>query len=101
MSLRSQSAISKSGRGGRRHLSYVFTEHGTVMLSSVLHTPIAIKASIQIARAFVRLREIISTHKELAQKLADLERKMDRKLKRHDKHILSLFEAIRQIMEPP
>ena len=74
-SLRLHFAISNVGRGGRRYLPYVFTEHGVVMLSSVLNTPIAIETSVKIARAFVRLREIISTHKELAQKMEELERK--------------------------
>ena len=96
-SLRSQFAISNKGRGGRRYLPYVFTEHGTVMLSAVLHTPTAIEASIQIARAFVRLREMISAHKELAAKLRELERKVEG----HDEHIQSLFDAIRELMEPP
>ena len=74
-SLRLHFATSNMGRGGRRYLPYVFTEYGAVMLSSVLNTPVAIETSVKIARAFVRLREMISTHKELAQKLQELERK--------------------------
>ena len=96
-SLRLQFATSNKGRGGRRYFPFVFTEHGTVMLSAVLHTPTAIEASIQIARAFVRLREMISAHKELAAKLGELERKVEG----HDEHIQSLFDAIRELMEPP
>ncbi|HVA67379.1 MAG TPA: ORF6N domain-containing protein [Elusimicrobiota bacterium] len=95
-SLRSQFAISKMGRGGRRYLPRAFTEHGTVMLSAVLHTPVAIDTSIQIARAFVKLRDMISTHKELAAKLAELERAVAG----HDKHIQSLFGAIHRLTAP-
>jgi len=94
--LRSQFVTSKQW-GGRRYPPYAFTEHGAVMLASVLNTPIAVQASIQVVRAFVRLREILSTHKELARKLAELEQKIEK----HDASIRSIFEAIRQLMAPP
>ncbi len=103
-SLRSQIAISNTGRGGRRYLPYVFTEHGTVMLSAVLHTPVAIEASIQIARAFVKLREVLASHRELAAKLEAIERRLashDAELGEHAKHIRAVFDAIRQLMESP
>jgi len=101
-SLRLQNAILETGRGKhRKYLPYVFTEHGTVMLASVLHTSVAIEASIQIARAFVRLREMIASNKKLAHKLAELERKLERKFGSYDKNIRSLFEAINQLMDPP
>ena len=96
-SLRLHFATSNMGRGGRRYLPYVFTEYGAVMLSSVLNTPVAIETSVKIARAFVRLREMISTHKELAQKLQELERKTQG----HDVHIQNIFRAIRQLMAGP
>lgn len=96
-SLRSQFATSKTGRGGRRYLPLVFTEHGAVMLASVLNTRIAIQASIQIARAFVVLRQIVSTHRELVKKLDDLERK----IRGHDVQIEAIFDAIRQLMRQP
>ncbi len=67
------------------------------MLSSVLNSRQAIQVNIIIMRAFVKIREILSTHKELAHKLAELERKIDK----HDKDIGLIFEAIRQLMEPP
>jgi hypothetical protein len=95
--LRSQTVISKKGRGGRRYPPYVFTEHGAVMLASVLNSPRAVEASIFVVRAFVRLRELLSTHRELARKLNELERK----LTGHDRDIHALFEAIRQLMRPP
>ena len=75
-SLRSQIVTSKAGRGGRRYLPYVFTEHGAVMLASVLNSAAAVAASIQVVRAFVRLRTILATHKDLARKLDALEQKV-------------------------
>ena len=80
-----------------KYLPYVFTEQGVAMLSSVLRSKKAIQVNIAIMRVFVRLKEIISTHKELAHKLSELERKIER----HDEEIRSIFEAIRQLMAPP
>jgi phage regulator Rha-like protein len=95
--LRSQIVTLKLGRGEhRKYPPYAFTEQGVAMLSSVLRSQRAAQVNIAIMRAFVKLREILSTHRELRQKLAELERK----LARHDEHIRSLFEAIRQLMEP-
>jgi hypothetical protein len=88
--LRSQSATS-NGRGGRRTAPHVFTEQGVAMLSSVLHSPRAIQVNIEIMRAFVRLRHVLAGHKELAGKLAELE-------KRYDGHFRIVFEAIEQLM---
>ena len=92
--LRSQFAI--SSHGGRRYLSYAFTEQGVAMLSSVLNSERAIQVNIQIMRTFTRLRKMILTHKNLASKLAQLEKK----IKNHDEEIQSIFEAIRQLMLP-
>ena len=78
-------------------LPYAFTEHGALMLGNVLKSPRAIQVSLMIVRAFVKLREMLSTHKEVAQKIEELERK----LAVHDEAIIRLFEAIRQLMEPP
>ncbi|MCL5286274.1 MAG: ORF6N domain-containing protein [Nitrospirae bacterium] len=83
--------------GGRRTLPYVFTEHGAVMLSSVLRTDQAVRMSILVVEAFVYLREILSTHRELARKIEELEGKLGV----HDEAIIGLFEAIRQLMESP
>ena len=96
-SLRSQIATSKGGRGGRRYLPYVFTEQGVAMLSSVLHSERAIQVNIAIMRVFVRLREMMATHKELAFKLVELEERLEA----HDDQIQNIFEAIRQLMTPP
>ncbi|MDD5085507.1 MAG: ORF6N domain-containing protein [Candidatus Omnitrophica bacterium] len=85
------------GRGGRRYRPYAFTEQGVAMLSAVLNSEKAIQVSIAIMKVFVRLREILSNHKELAYKLEELERRIEK----HDEDIQSIFEAIRQLMVPP
>jgi hypothetical protein len=73
---------------------YAFTEHGAIMLATVVNSPVAVRASIQIVRAFVRLREMIASNKELAKRLDDLEKKYDSQFK-------VVFDAIRQLMTPP
>ena len=83
--------------GGRRYLPYAFTEQGVAMLSSILNSERAIIVNVAIMRTFVKLREILSTHKELAYKLTELERKIEK----HDEEIQTIFEAIRQLMIPP
>ncbi len=80
-----------------KYLPYAFTEQGVAMLSSVLRSKQAVQVNIAIMRAFVKLREIMSTHKELAHKLAQLERKIEK----HDEEIKLIFDAIRQLMIPP
>jgi len=94
-SLISQFVISK--RGGTRKLPYVFTEQGVAMLSTVLNSERAIQVNIAIMRAFVKLRELLLTHKELAQKLEELERKYQL----HETDIQVIFEAIKKLLEPP
>ena len=95
--LRSQIVILKGGRGQhRKFLPYAFTEHGAMMAASVLNTARAIDVSVFVVRAFVKLKEMVSAHREIAQKLAELERKFEG----HDVQIQSLFEAIRQLMGP-
>jgi phage regulator Rha-like protein len=97
-SLRSQIATLENRRGKHsKYLPFAFTEHGAVMLASVLNSKVAVEASIQVVRAFVKLREVLSTHKELAAKFQLLENKFDK----HDHEIHALFEAIRQLMETP
>ena len=95
VNLRSQFVT--SSWGGRRYLPYAFTEQGVAMLSSVLNSEGAIQVNIAIMRAFVKLREVLSTHKMLAQKLAELEQKISK----HDKEIEAIFEVIRRLMAPP
>lgn len=92
-----QNGISNMGRGGRRYLPYAFTEQGVTMLSSVLKSKTAVEINIYIIRAFVRLRKMLSTHKDLMCKIEELERKSQE----HEYHISSIFETIRDLLTPP
>jgi ORF6N domain len=92
----SQIAISKKGRGGRRKLPWVFTEHGALMLASVLNSKVAIQASVRVVRAFVRLREMVAASAELAVRLKELERRFDS----HDEAIVELFAVLKRLLEP-
>lgn len=92
--LRSQFATSKPGRGGRRYAPLAFTEQGVAMLSSVLRSERAVQVNVAIMRTFVKLRELLATHKDLGRKLEVLEQKCDAQFK-------VVFDAIRQLMAPP
>ena len=94
--LRCQFGISK-GRGGRRYLPYAFTEHGAIMAATILNSPRAVEVSVFVVRAFVKLRHLALSHKELAAKLDELERKVTG----HDDASRQLVLAIRQLMAPP
>ena len=94
--LRSQIATSSAGHGGRRSPPYAFTEHGVAMLSSVLSSKRAIELNILIIRAFVRLREYLATHKDLARKLEDVERTQND----HGAHIQQIYDYIQRLLEP-
>ena len=83
-----------SSWGGRRYVPYAFTEQGVAMLSSVLNSDRAVDVNIQIMRTFVKLREMIASHKDLARRLDELEKKYDVQFK-------MVFDAIRQLMTPP
>ena len=82
---------------GLRKPPYAFTEHGALAAAFVLNSPVAVGAGIQIVRAFNRLRQLVTSHKDLTAALAALERKVTG----HDEHIQALFDAIHEIMEPP
>jgi len=99
--LRSQFVTSKPQRGGRRYSPYAFTEQGVAMLSSVLNSRRAIAVNIQIMRAFVHIRELLSSIKELARQFAQLEARLNKKLASHDQAIAAILSAIRQLMNPP
>jgi len=93
--LRSQFVILNKGRGRhRKYMPYVFTEHGILMLSSVLRSDRAVEVNIQIMRTFVRLRNMLSSHANLAKKLTELEGK-------YDENFRVVFDALRQLMSPP
>jgi ORF6N domain len=93
--LRSQIAISRL-HGGRRYSPWVFTEHGALMLGNVLNSETAQEASVRVERTFMLMREQLAAHKELSQKLSELETRVSG----HDEAIANLFEAIRQLVEP-
>ncbi len=93
--LRSQIVTLKEGRGKhRKYLPYVFTEQGVAMLSSVLRSQRAVRVNVEIMRTFVRLRQMLSSNKELMQQLNNLEQKCDKKFK-------IVFDTIHQLMLPP
>jgi hypothetical protein len=92
--LRRQFGTSSLAWGGRRYRPWVFTEQGIAMLSSVLRSDRAIQVNVEIMRAFVRLRQVLARHSDLARKIDELEKK-------YDKQFVAIFEAIRQLMEPP
>ena len=93
-SLMLQNATSKRGRGGRRKLPYAFTEHGALMAANILNSERAVQASVQVVRAFVKLRQMLASNAELARKLLELESKYDHQFK-------IVFDAIRELMIPP
>lgn len=94
--LRSQNVISRS-HGGRRYPPYAFTEHGALMLSSVLHSSRATEISIMVVRAFVLLRQMMPAHQEISSRLGELERKVGE----HDQSLIHLIEAIQNLLSPP
>ena len=95
-SLRSQ-FVTSSSHGGKRKLPWVFTEHGALMLASVLNSEVAVQASVRVVRAFVKLREMIAANAQLAAKLEELERRLDS----NDEAIVDLFAALKRLIEPP
>lgn len=96
--LRSQTVTSNTGRGGRRFRPWAFTEHGVVMLASILNSAVAIAASVEIVRAFMRLRNAVAfSGTELVAKLLDIEKRLGG----HDTAISQLFSALRQLLEAP
>lgn len=94
--LRSQFATSKKGRGGRRYVPWVFTEHGAIMAATVLNSERAVQMSVFVVRAFVRLREMLARNWRLAAKFRELE---DR-LETHDATIQEIMDAIKELMAP-
>ena len=95
--LRSQIVTSSLGHGGRRYMPWAFTEHGVIMLASVLNSEVAVAASVRIVRTFVRLREIAVANLEISRRLDEVERRMDG----HDSDLAQLFAAMRKLIAPP
>ena len=100
--LRSQSVTLKSGRGQhRKYAPYAFTEQGVAMLSSVLRSRRATEVNIEIMRAFVRLRQLLSVHKDLAERLSKLERQMGDRDAAVDQQFRHVFSLLEQLFTPP
>lgn len=94
---KSQTVMSKADKKGLRYFPYAFTEQGVAMLSSVLKSERAIEVNILIMRAFVKLREIISTHKKVEEKLKGIESKLEE----HDDKIVQIIQVINELIVPP
>jgi hypothetical protein len=99
--LRSQTATSNDGRGGRRYAPYVFTEQGVAMLSGVLRSDRAIAVNIEIMRAFVELRRVAGSFQALEERLDQMELDIGARLSEHDEQLRQIFEALRQLIAPP
>lgn len=96
----SQNAISSSGHGGVRKLAWAFTEHGAVMAANILRSERAIQMSVFVVRAFVRMRQLLGTQRELAVKLADLEKKLTVRLDTHETAIVDVLRQIMRLLNP-
>jgi hypothetical protein len=96
LALRSQFVTLKRGEH-LKYAPYVFTEHGAVMLANVLKSPVAVRASIQVVRAFVRLRQMLATNEDLARKIEAIERKVGK----HDSDLESILRILKQLLVPP
>ena len=94
--LRSQIAISKKGRGGRRYAPFAFTEHGVLMLSSVLNSERAIQVNIQIMRIYTKLKGMLMDHKDILLKLEKLEKKVSG----HDENFKVVFAYLKELLDP-
>jgi hypothetical protein len=103
VALRSQIAtLTGGGRGQhRKYLPYAFTEHGAIQAANVLNSARAVEMSLYVVRAFVQLRELLSSNKELAKRLDQLEARIEKKLATHDEAIAAMLSAIRELMNPP
>lgn len=97
----SQIAISTPSRGGRRKLPWAFTEHGAIQAANVLNSLRAVEMGIYVVRAFIKLRELLASNKELARRLDELEARIEKKLTTHDQAIAAMLSAIRQLLNPP
>lgn len=101
VNLRSQIATSSSGHGGRRFLPYAFTENGAVMAANVLNSPQAVRMSVFVVRAFVRMRELLSGSRELAAELKKLDAKLTARLDVHETAIVDVLRRIMKLLDPP
>jgi len=99
--LKSQIATSSLGHGGKRKLPWVFTEHGAIMAANVLNSPRAVQMSVFVVRAFVKMRAVLSDNRELARKLAALEKELKERLGVHEAAIVTILQRVMDIIDPP
>jgi hypothetical protein len=97
----SQIAMSNKGRGGRRTLPFVFTEHGAVMAANILNSERAVQMSIFVVRAFIKMRQTLATNRALTDKLNELEKKLTNRLDVHENAIVYVLGELKKLMEPP
>ena len=95
-----KSRFATSSWGGRRKRPFAFTEHGAIQAATILNSPRAVEMSIYVVRAFVKLREVLSSNRELARRFEQLESRLDSKLTEHDEAIAAILSAIRELMRP-
>ena len=99
--LRCQIGTSKTGRGGRRYLPFAFTEHGAIMAANILNSPQAVQMSVFVVRAFIKMRSLLTDTRELAKKLASLEKELTARLDSHETAISEFMRRIMQLLDPP
>ena len=95
-----KSRFATSSWGGRRKRPLAFTEHGAIQAATILNSPRAVEMSVYVVRAFVKLREVLSSNRELARRFEQLESRLDSKLTEHDEAITAILSAIRELMRP-
>jgi phage regulator Rha-like protein len=100
-SLRYQIGTSTLGHGGRRSHPYVFTEHGAIMAANVLNSQRAVQMSVFVVRAFLKMRALLGDNRDLAQKLAALEKELKKRLDVHDGVIVTILQRVMNIIDPP
>ena len=100
-SLRCQIGTSNKGRGGRRNLPFAFTEHGAIMAANILNSPQAVQMSVFVVRAFVKMRSLLTDSRELAKKLAALEKELTARLDTHEVAIGEFMRRIMLLLDPP
>jgi len=99
--LKYQIGTSSSGHGGRRRRPYAFTEHGAIMAANVLNSPRAIQMAVFVVRAFLKMRALLGDKRELAQKLASLEKELKKRLDVHEAVIVTILQCVMDIIAPP
>jgi hypothetical protein len=100
-SLRYQIGTSSLGHGGRRNRPYAFTEHGAIMAANVLNSRRAVQMSVFVVRAFLKMRALLGDKRELAQKLASLEKELKKRLDVHEAVIVTILQRVMDIIDPP